>query len=299
MTALGYARSRHTSEPRRHRPRPAPARGRLAHRRKAMSPWTFVNPVRYYRAGHGRRRRPSGERGHRPDLAGPLRLGHDPGRRRLRASPAASRIHDLAVTWDEERSEQSSRSISDDDTSSIPDGPLHPQRDAGPVTAPTRPSPSTTDADGVARSPSTAPTPSTRSPSPWRASSSTSSAPPPPTTRSARSWSPAPAGRSAPAWTSRPRATSSASTRTPDPTPADLRDHLTEAPYQDGVRDTGGKVTLAIHACPKPVIAAINGAAVGIGATMTLAMDLRLASTRARIGFVFGRLGIVPEACSS
>ncbi|HEX5862443.1 MAG TPA: crotonase/enoyl-CoA hydratase family protein [Nocardioides sp.] len=83
------------------------------------------------------------------------------------------------------------------------------------------------------------------------------------------------------------------------PTPAELRDHLTEAPYHDGVRDTGGRVTLAIHACPKPVIAAINGPAVGIGATMTLAMDLRLASTRARIGFVFGRLGIVPEACST
>ena len=83
------------------------------------------------------------------------------------------------------------------------------------------------------------------------------------------------------------------------PTPEDLRDHLTEAPYQDGVRDTGGKVTLAIHALPKPVIAAINGPAVGIGATMTLAMDLRLASTKARIGFVFGRLGIVPEAASS
>ena len=73
----------------------------------------------------------------------------------------------------------------------------------------------------------------------------------------------------------------------------------TEAPYHDGVRDTGGKVTLAIHDCPKPVIAAINGPAVGIGATMTLAMDLRLASTKARIGFVFGRLGIVPEAAST
>jgi enoyl-CoA hydratase/carnithine racemase len=83
------------------------------------------------------------------------------------------------------------------------------------------------------------------------------------------------------------------------PTPADLRDRLTEEPFQSGVRDTGGKVTLAIHACPKPVIAAINGPAVGIGATMTLAMDIRLASTRARIGFVFGRLGIVPEAASS
>ena len=84
-----------------------------------------------------------------------------------------------------------------------------------------------------------------------------------------------------------------------DPTPADLRDHLTEEPWQSGVRDTGGKVTLAIHDCPKPVIAAINGAAVGIGATMTCAMDIRLASSRARIGFVFGRLGIVPEATSS
>lgn len=83
------------------------------------------------------------------------------------------------------------------------------------------------------------------------------------------------------------------------PTPAELREHLTEEPWHSGVRDTGGKVTLAIHACPKPVIAAINGAAVGIGATMTLAMDIRLASSRARIGFVFGRLGIVPEACSS
>jgi enoyl-CoA hydratase/carnithine racemase len=84
-----------------------------------------------------------------------------------------------------------------------------------------------------------------------------------------------------------------------DPTPADLRERLTEPPFQDGVRDTGGMVTLAIHECDKPVIAAINGAAVGIGATMTLAMDVRLASTKARIGFVFGRLGIVPEAASS
>ncbi len=83
------------------------------------------------------------------------------------------------------------------------------------------------------------------------------------------------------------------------PTAEDLRDRLFEAPFQDGVRDTGGKVALAIHECDKPVIAAINGAAVGIGATMTLAMDIRLASDRARIGFVFGRLGIVPEACSS
>ena len=83
------------------------------------------------------------------------------------------------------------------------------------------------------------------------------------------------------------------------PTAEDLRNHLTDPPYQDGVRDTGGKVTLAIHACDKPVIAAVNGAAVGIGATMTLAMDVRLAATTARMGFVFGRLGIVPEAASS
>lgn len=83
------------------------------------------------------------------------------------------------------------------------------------------------------------------------------------------------------------------------PTPADFRASYDEAPFDSGVRDTGGKVTLAIHALPKPVIAAINGPAVGIGATMTLAMDIRLASEKARIGFVFGRLGIVPEACSS
>lgn len=67
----------------------------------------------------------------------------------------------------------------------------------------------------------------------------------------------------------------------------------------DGVRDTGGRVSLAIHDCRKPVIAAINGAAVGIGATMTLAMDARLVSSKARVGFVFGRIGIVPEAASS
>jgi len=83
------------------------------------------------------------------------------------------------------------------------------------------------------------------------------------------------------------------------PTPNDLRTHLTEPPYHDGVRDTGGRVTLAIYSLPKPVIAAINGPAVGIGATMTLAMDIRLASVDARIGFVFGRLGITPEAASS
>lgn len=65
------------------------------------------------------------------------------------------------------------------------------------------------------------------------------------------------------------------------------------------IRDTGGRVALAIHDCTKPVVAAINGPAVGIGATMTLAMDARLVSTKARFGLVFGRLGIVPEATSS
>lgn len=83
------------------------------------------------------------------------------------------------------------------------------------------------------------------------------------------------------------------------PTLADMRQRLDQPEIRDGVRDTGGRVTLAIHECAKPVIAAINGAAVGIGATMTLAMDFRLATEQARIGFVFGRLGIVPEACSS
>jgi enoyl-CoA hydratase/carnithine racemase len=84
-----------------------------------------------------------------------------------------------------------------------------------------------------------------------------------------------------------------------EPTVSDLHERLDDAAISDGVRDTGGRVTLAIYDCTKPVIAAINGAAVGIGATMTLAMDVRLASSAARIGFVFGKLGIVPEACST
>ena len=83
------------------------------------------------------------------------------------------------------------------------------------------------------------------------------------------------------------------------PTLDDMRERLDDPEIRSGVRDTGGRVTLAIYDCLKPVIGAINGAAVGIGATMTLAMDFRLASKKARIGFVFGRLGIVPEACSS
>jgi enoyl-CoA hydratase/carnithine racemase len=64
-------------------------------------------------------------------------------------------------------------------------------------------------------------------------------------------------------------------------------------------RDEGGLLTLRIYQCTKPVIGAINGPAVGVGATMTLPMDIRLASDTARFGFVFARRGIVPEACSS
>ena len=64
-------------------------------------------------------------------------------------------------------------------------------------------------------------------------------------------------------------------------------------------RDGGGLLTLRIFDSKKPVIAAVNGPAVGIGVTMTLAMDIRLAADVARFGFVFARRGIVPEACSS
>ena len=83
------------------------------------------------------------------------------------------------------------------------------------------------------------------------------------------------------------------------PTMDDMNNRLEDPEIMAGVRDTGGQVTLAIYDCKKPVIAAINGAAVGIGATMTCAMDVRLASEHARIGFVFNKIGITPEACSS
>lgn len=84
-----------------------------------------------------------------------------------------------------------------------------------------------------------------------------------------------------------------------EPTLGDLHDRFDDPEIVRGVRDTGGRVSLALYRCTKPVIGAVNGAAVGIGATMTLPMDVRLAADSARIGFVFGRLGIVPEACSS
>jgi enoyl-CoA hydratase/carnithine racemase len=72
-------------------------------------------------------------------------------------------------------------------------------------------------------------------------------------------------------------------------------DRSASGPHRDG----GGRVTLRIFDMKKPVIAAINGAAVGFGITMTLPMDIRIASTAARIGFVFTRRGVVPEACST
>jgi enoyl-CoA hydratase/carnithine racemase len=78
-------------------------------------------------------------------------------------------------------------------------------------------------------------------------------------------------------------------------------DHTQTDAHKSGrvPRDGGGMLTLRIFRSQKPVIGAINGAAVGVGATMTLPMDVRLAATSARFGFVFSRRGIVPEAASS
>ena len=88
-----------------------------------------------------------------------------------------------------------------------------------------------------------------------------------------------------------------------DLTPADGRVFASSEVVSDlsdaRVRDGGGKLTLRIYQSKKPVIGAINGAAVGIGVTMQLPMDIRLASSNARFGFVFARRGIVPEAASS
>ena len=71
-------------------------------------------------------------------------------------------------------------------------------------------------------------------------------------------------------------------------------------PYNlEEIRDSGGEVSLRIYDCKKPVIAAINGPAVGVGITMTLGMDIRMASEKAKIGFVFSQRGLCVEACSS
>lgn len=77
------------------------------------------------------------------------------------------------------------------------------------------------------------------------------------------------------------------------------RDKREDKTLGTGIRDGGGTVSLRIYDCQKPVIAAFNGAAVGVGVTMTLPMDFRLASTTAKFGLVFGRRGITMEACSS
>ncbi len=79
----------------------------------------------------------------------------------------------------------------------------------------------------------------------------------------------------------------------------DWRERETGGGGWDVPRDGGGEVSLRIFDCTKPVIAAINGPAVGVGITMTLPMDIRLVAEGAKIGFVFARRGIVPEACSS
>lgn len=72
-----------------------------------------------------------------------------------------------------------------------------------------------------------------------------------------------------------------------------------QEPLVDTIRDSGGEVSLAIFNCRKPVIGALNGAAVGVGITMTLPMDFRLVAEGAKIGFVFSQRGITPEACST
>jgi enoyl-CoA hydratase/carnithine racemase len=79
----------------------------------------------------------------------------------------------------------------------------------------------------------------------------------------------------------------------------DTFDWRERAAAGDVPRDGGGRLVLRIYDSLKPVIAAINGPAVGVGITMTLPMDIRLAADGAKIGFVFARRGIVPEACSS
>ncbi|HCF9805951.1 crotonase/enoyl-CoA hydratase family protein [Pseudomonas aeruginosa] len=83
------------------------------------------------------------------------------------------------------------------------------------------------------------------------------------------------------------------------PTIEDVRQHPDKPEILRGVRDTGGRVVLAMYECLKPIVGAINGAAIGVGSTMLLPMDFRFASVNARFGFVFGKLGVTPEGCST
>jgi enoyl-CoA hydratase/carnithine racemase len=83
------------------------------------------------------------------------------------------------------------------------------------------------------------------------------------------------------------------------PTLTDLQQNGSDTTTARGLRDTGGRVTLAMFDCAKPVVAAIHGTAVGVGATMTLPADMRICAEGSRFGFVFGNIGIVPDACSS
>ena len=151
-------------------------------------------------------------------------------------------------------------------------------------------------------------TPSTRASRPSRSTVPTSSTPttgrcgsssrrcstrPTPTTPCASSSSPAPAAPSAPA------PTSSSGGDTFDRNAHASNPHLEALKVGDVYRDGGGTTTLRMYESLKPIIGAINGAAVGIGATMQLPMDIRIASTAARFGFVFARRGITPEAASS
>lgn len=83
------------------------------------------------------------------------------------------------------------------------------------------------------------------------------------------------------------------------PTLEDLRERGHLPQIQRGVRDTAGRVAQAMLACLKPIVGAINGPAIGVGSTMLLPMDIRLACPQARFGFVFGKLGVTPEGCST
>ena len=85
----------------------------------------------------------------------------------------------------------------------------------------------------------------------------------------------------------------------PGSTPAPVERGASPTAADEEHRDGGGLVSLRVYDMKKPVIAAINGPAVGFGITLTLPMDIRIASTAARMGFVFARRGVVPEACST